>query len=774
MTEFTHHPSPIALVLAGLLAASVVGASYFWARGRAASPIRVGLAMVRWFVLAVLVICLLDPQWVETFQNPRKARVAVLLDTSKSMATHDLGTGRLEAGRTWIQSHLLSDDGSGLDVVSLGFGATLQRLSSLAGASPTGGVSELTGALETLLGSPGDQPLTGVVLVSDGIETSNRDPESIARLYRRQGIPIHTLLTGTTNEPRDVLIKNVTVKRAVPNESPTRISLSVRSPGFRGSVGFLTIRRGKEVLASKEVRLNGGNQVVEMEFTPRQKGFQVYEVSLASTPGEWLASNNRRQFGLEVIDPTIRVLYMEGTPQNSRSPQPEWKYLKDALESDKYIQVTALYRTLGNNGQFLNTVDSDPETGQRIYPVEHPTKGFPRTLAGLLEYDVVIHSDIRISSFTLDQLNSMAMLVEQHGGGFVMIGGNSAFGKGGYHQTILDRLIPVAMSNGNDSEARPVKLQITRQGLAHPIIRFSGTVEETRRVWWDKFPMLYGMNQVERAKPGAVVLAQEGDISGAAFQDANVLIAVQEVGRGRSMAFTSDTTRAWGRDFETLWGEPIRTGSPLTESNSDSRYYRQFWVNAIRWLAAGKAGKTNQPVVVELSQGYCSPGDTITASVRVRDSSQRDIPTAEVSVFVVHGSKTNRAATAKYDAASRCYLADIVPAVDGSMVVTAVAQQKGMRLGEDRQLLVAESVDRELQDLRAKPERMSSIARLSGGRSWNLQTAKRSDLDVVFQEVPPPTVEYKRQPLWDKPWWLGMVLTLLCSEWAIRRWKGLA
>lgn len=256
-----------------------------------------------------------------------------------------------------------------------------------------------------------------------------------------------------------------------------------------------------------------------MEFTPRQKGFNVYEVSVTPQSEEWLATNNRRQFGLEVTDPTIRVLYMEGTPQNKNSPQPEWKYLKDALESDKYIKVTTLYRQLGNNGQFLNTVDADPETGQKIYPVEHPTKGFPRTLAGLLEYDVVIHSDIRISSFSPQQLESISKLVEQHGGGFVMIGGNSAFGKGGYHQTILDRIIPVAMSSANDSEARPVKLQLTRQGLTHPIVNFAGNAEVTKRIWWDKFPTLFGMNQVERAKPGATVLAQEGDVSGAAFQE---------------------------------------------------------------------------------------------------------------------------------------------------------------------------------------------------------------------------------------------------------------
>lgn len=774
MTEFTHLPSSASLAGAGAVVALVIGASYVLARGRAPTGLRLVLAIVRWSIIAALAVCLMDPQWVEKqFQRP-KARVAVLLDTSKSMATQDVPKGRLDSGRTWLQRHLNPAAHPDLELQTLGFGTEVSRLSSLAGASPTGAVSAIASALDVVLTASSEQPVTGVLLVSDGIETSSSDPEAVARLYRRKGIPIHTLATGTTNEMRDVVVENVTVKRAVANESPTRVALAVRSVGFGGKTVTASIRRNKEVLAAKEIRLNGASQRVEIEFTPRQKGFQIYEVTLGSLPDEWLASNNRRQFGLEVIDPTLRVLYMEGTPQNSRSPQPEWKYLKDALESDKDIKVTTLYRQLGNNGQFLNTVDADPVTGQRIYPVEHPTKGFPRTLAGLLEYDVVIHSDIRITSFNNEQLENMAALVERHGGGFVMIGGNSAFGKGGYHQTVLDRLIPVAMSSGNDSEAREVKLQLTRAGLTHPIIQFSGSADLTRKIWWDKFPMLYGMNQVERAKPGAVVLAQEGDVSGAAFQDANVLIAVQEVGRGRSMAFTSDTTRAWGRDFETLWGEQIRQGGGLNEDNCDSRYYRQFWVNAVRWLAAGKAGKTNQPVVIELDQGYCAPKDLVKARIRVRDKVERDITTAEVSVFLVQGNQSNRVATATYDGATKRYVAEVVPPQEGAYTVTAVATQRGTALGEDRQLLVAEAVDRELKDLRARPDVMESIARLSGGTAFSTLDSRPADLDALVKNLPPPRTEYKRTPLWDKPWWLGMILTVLCGEWAVRRWKGLA
>src|SRR5690606_39077005 len=96
----------------------------------------------------------------------------------------------------------------------------------------TGNISALGESLEALLAVPTAEPLLGVVLVSDGIDNSSPLPERIARTYRRKGIPIHTVTIGSTNEMEDVILENLQVKRAVPNESPTRIAFHLRSPGF--------------------------------------------------------------------------------------------------------------------------------------------------------------------------------------------------------------------------------------------------------------------------------------------------------------------------------------------------------------------------------------------------------------------------------------------------------------------------------------------------------------------------------------------------------------
>lgn len=772
MIEFGQALRTSWLIIGVVLLTALLGLSYWWARGNSRRGLRLVLAGLRWMIIAAVVVCLFNPEWVEAIKHQQRARFAVLLDTSRSMGTKDVEPTRLAAGKRWLQDNLTKAAPKGIRLEFYGFNDSVTPLDSLDSVNATGTATGLAGALESVLTVSRDEPLLGVLLCSDGIENMRRDPETLGRLYYRKGIPIHTLTVGTTNDVRDILVENVQVKRAVPNQAPTKIGISLRSYGYRNQSVPVRVLFANQVVASQTVKLKDGEQKFDIDFTPRQRGFQIYEVQVPVQPGEWLTTNNRRVFGLEVIDPRIQVIYMEGTPQQAGSPIPEWKYLKDALQSDPNIHVKTLYREFGGNGQFLNTVDADPDTGEKIYPVEHPTQGFPRALEGLLQYDVIIHSDIRKESFSTEQLQNMARLVEEFGGGFVMIGGHSAFGQGGYHRTILDRIIPVAMERENDSQARPFHLRVPPSALAHPLMAIGATRAETEAIWTTKFPYLFGCNQVDRAKPGAVVLAE--DPSSFNSYGPRLVLAVQNVGKGRSMAFTSDTTRSWGRDFETIWGERINDSLPLVENNCDRRYYRQFWVNAVRWLAAGRIFRTNNPVTLELAQSGCLPGERVAANVKVRDNAFKTISTADVSLLLSSDGRTNPPVKATFDSASQSFTADLMTPRSGDFLVTAIASGKAQKLGEDHQLLVCESGDRELADLRARPELMANLARLSGGKSLSVAQSGGSDMASLFGTPPPETVETRRSPLWDRWWWLGLVLVLLTTEWVTRRLNGMA
>ena len=781
MIHFSYLPDWRWLAGAGVLAALVLLGSYWVAVGRPKWSLRVFLLTLRWLAIASVLVCLLDPQRVEEIRRQQTTQVAILVDTSHSMSLKDVPDGRLGAARSWLGHQLLPACPANVTRSIYTFSQSLEPLLQLDTASPTGGVTALGSALQQLLALPGDQPLAGVIVCSDGIENASGDVLSVAKLYRRKGIPIHTATFGSTQEPRDIVLENVQVKRAVPNQAPTRIAVTLRGPGFTNQMVPVQIRRAGRIVASQDVRLTGGEQRIEMDFTPRERGFQIYEAGIPSQAGEWLTTNNRRAFGLEVADPTIRVIYMEGTPQQPGAPLPEWKYLKDALQSDPHIKVKVLYQTLSQRtegGQHLHTVDVDPQSGEKIYSVSHATRGFPRTMADLLNYDVIIHSDIKKQLFSEEQLQNMARFVEKEGGGFIMVGGNSAFGKGGYEKTIIDRIIPVAMQQFADTAKLTFQMQVPSRALLHPIMAIGATREETRAIWTEKFPRFHGFNRVDRPKPGAVVLGETPPYGGSNPASQNygrkVVFAVQDIGKGRSMAFTSDTTRTWGVEFETLWGERINPSLPLVEENCDSRYYRAFWINAIRWLGAAKIGKTNSPVTLELAQSCSMPNQLTAARIKVRDNESREISGAEVKLVLSAGGTNIVAQPASFDRARLAYTADLRPTAAATYTVTATATLNGQKLGDDQQLLICEGGDLEMIDVRARPNLMAEIARASGGKDLTADPNNTALLASAFGNVPPAALSYHRTPLWDKAWWLAAILGLLTLEWVVRRLRGLA
>ena len=245
--------------------------------------------------------------------------------------------------------------------------------------------------------------------------------------------------------------------------------------------------------------------------------------------GEWLTTNNRRVFGVNVVSPDPCASFTWKAHRASGIT------CADAVESEGHIKVEGRY----------------------------PTKDYPKSLEEMLKYDVIINSDIKKEVFTDQQLLDTVRWVEEYGGGFAMVGGFSAFGSGGYQKTVIDKLIPVSMEHYSDVKWESFKPAFPPGALDHAIMQIGETAAENDVIWKQNFPLLYGYNYVDHAKPGAVVLAQhptEQNQFGPM-----VILAVQEVGKGRTMAFTSDTTVGWVADFETLWGEPLRSGDASFE-----------------------------------------------------------------------------------------------------------------------------------------------------------------------------------------------------------------
>src|SRR5262249_39749618 len=127
---------------------------------------------------------------------------------------------------------------------------------------PMADYTDLTKALRQSMGRLRSRPLAGVVLISDGADTSGRpgfqDWEDTGVAIPTVGFPREVELALAVREPqaeRRVIVHNETV-----------VQVPVSKKGKPALEATVTLRRGREVLATKKVKLPAGDveQVVSL------------------------------------------------------------------------------------------------------------------------------------------------------------------------------------------------------------------------------------------------------------------------------------------------------------------------------------------------------------------------------------------------------------------------------------------------------------------------------------------------------------------------------
>jgi uncharacterized membrane protein len=768
--EFAYNPGWVWLLAAFIGLGVVFYLSYLRGLSRTQPRQRLLLIGLRLTAVAVVVVCLLDPRRVDENREYEPGRIAVLLDNSRSMSWNEGGVTRFDLARNWLENELTPPDG--FNTLTFGFSTNLIAVENPDAMAPRGNATLIGKSLESLWTGSGRNPFSSVVLISDGHDHSADSVEEVARRFGRGRVPIHVLPLGSTNEPPDIVLEHVSVRRPVPQQALTKARITLRSPGLEGQTVPLRIHKDGRILAERMVNLAGSRQQLEIDFHPGERGFQTFTTEIPARPGERMLENNRREFGVTVVDQVLRVIYMEGSGVQRGVFQP--LYLKHALEETPGIETKTLYCDQHGSPPSLHhqVAATDPRNGDKIYRVQHSTLGFPRTLEELLQYDVIVSSDIPKEAFTEEQLKNTERFVTEFGGGFVMVGGHTAFGSGQYNRTVIDRILPVETNLEQDTVSNHFKPLLGPEALHHPLMQIGDSEQANLAIWTQKFPMLLGFNRVDRAKPGAVVLLQHPQVRTRAGPA--VILAAQEIGKGRSMAFTSDTTFLWGDHFQTLWGEPIHANRPLSEQNCDARYYKQFWVNAVRWLSANKFHRDQNLLVLEMARSHGAPGQDLPFTADLFNGAGEKVSDADVVVRLMEGDKEIARVKPRFQEGTGSYRGSIRLDAPGKYVIRASAQITATELAESQALVVCEEMDQEWDDIRAKPELLRDIARWSGGLDLSELEKNPRAIKNALGGAQPFTVKYRRASLWDRTPWLIFLIGLLTAEWVLRRKSGLA
>ena len=697
------------------------------------------LGGLRIAVLLLLVLFLLRPVSTEPGAL-RDAVVPILVDASRSMRLTDVREGRrIDRATAVVRDQILPavETAFQVDVLTVGDGIRQADVSALRSLEPEGSRSDLLSALTEVGQRYASRTVAGVVLVSDGGDTSGRD---IADLAAEIGFPVYAVGIGASQPTLDLQVTGLTAGAAQAAESVVDIDASVVSYG-RGSdpVELRLLEDGQLVDLRRVTPRDDGIPVrAVFQVSPKTDGATLYTVDIAPVAGEVVMENNRRSVLVQPPGRPRRLLMVEGAPGY------EHTFLKRVWTRDPGLVVDAVVRK-GQNDQGEPTFYIQGDARRTV----SLGAGYPVDRRSLFQYDAVVLANIEAESLDPAQLDLTAAFVEERGGGLLLLGSLSLTGPG-LVDSPLEGLLPLDMSpRGRSSGLQAVnapldRATVTRDGLTHPIMQIGVTPAETREQW-EQLPPLGGSVALGRSKPGASVLAVVSGPGG----DTRPLVSVQRYGRGRSMVFAGEAAWRW---------KMLRPAA--------DRSYDRFWGQAARWLSAGATG----PVTVS-AEGGQAPGDVVRLDIYVRDDAYRPVVGADPDVRI--WTPEGRDATIRpvlVDADEGRYAASFEASTAGVYRVEVSADARETQMDPATEWVLVGGVDTELADPRLDAGLLQRLAEATGGDL--LTPADLFSLPQRLQSTAAGVPQQTRE-LWHSIWSFLLVIILLTTEWSLRRAWGL-
>ena len=707
---------------------------------------------VRSCVLIILLFCLLRPV-INTLQvSSQETYLGVLIDDSQSMSIEDVEgniTRRAAVEEVLFDGGLLDELSNSFQVRSFRFDKETQRIAGIDNLSEEGTASSIGQALSYVNDQLNGLPLGGLVLISDGADNSDVDPVIAAQDFGVRQIPIFTLGVGQENIPQDIGIVDVSAAKTVLEGSVFTVEVAVNHQGYEGQEIELSINDGEIIVVSDVVTLGaeGVTRRFELELTPERPELIVYDLNVELQSDEIIGENNSYSFLVDNTEKApLDILYLEGHPRN------EYKFIRRALEGDNSLRL-ATYLQTGPEKYYRQGIESPTEL----------SSGFPTDKEELYQYEAIILGDIEESFFNADQLQMIEDFVAERGGGFLM----SGMVDEDFVSTPIADMLPISLVEENFLPAhlrgglrRGEHLtgelyypRVTNNGEFSPLLRLASEDAENRRLW-QQLPELQGIYVTGRIKPGATVLVEHPLLQ---YQNQAIpVIASQRYGSGRSISVATASTWRWqmmlpsgDQSHETLWRQLLRWLSVSAPERISIDFDREFY----------NVGDEVNVTATVLNDEY-EPDNDATLWMQTEDplAALTDIPMEwDIEKDGVYRSSFTVEEEGVYSMLIDVASAAGNAAADGS---------------EKRAAFVVTPSLREYTNAEMDSGLLARIAEASGGAFFNL--ADSTDIVSAIEFTPNAYSREIQIDLWDRPWLLALLISLLCVDWIARRMKGLS
>ncbi len=710
---------------------------------------RLALSALRLFVWLLLLVALAGPTHVQrTYAQKETRPLAVLLDRSDSMTAADNRGARRadDALRRWRALAPTALETFGATRV-FAFADDFVSLPSIDAPSrlQTGRTRVFGALLRTLAEAP-PGGWGGIVVLTDGLDTS--DAETATALNDTVGTalaaatPIFPLPGRNRFAGGEFLsLRDLTVPARVPPRSTFRLEITLDS--FQSAPRTLPLRLkvGDTWRAPENFRLDAGRHALawSVELPAGAPGVIPLELVAGTAPDA-----PRAHAEVLVAKPaSTRILYYQGAL--------DWGYrfLADILHRDPAFTLTTIFNLAPD--------------GRRRAPSQVETlPDLPDTAAGYNAFDMVVLANAAAAQLSTAQQSALSAWVGNGGVLLFLAPDNDA--TRGFAGSELEKMLPVVFAdaapspgedpNVTDFRERMRQVGGSRESMEVPFAR--DAARNTRPpalsafAWEPGASELFGSDLantsplfanyalVNRAKPGAVVLARHPRDLAPAGSEHAILLAFQRYGRGQSAVLTSDALWRW------------KLNQPSTE-----RGVEKFWQNLLAWLGREHShGLRFDHAPLQAQKGH-------ELLVRIADATGPLTVTASPSETLAKESRLITLVPAGDEKGVRLFR--WTPADDGPWVLSARAAD-----GEPVQhwLNVTARASGENSGLPADETLLENLAQRTGGTllgdtpppAW-LGTAGQTD--ALLNET--------ASPLWHQGWILASILTAYALELVLRR-----
>ena len=744
-----------------------------WGYARSRLPMRLKLTGTALKTLGVLLLCfcLLEPQWVDKKAKPGENFLAVLADNSQGMGIRDAGSATSRAEElTAILKPQPGDWQEALDenfqVRRYSFDARLRTTGDFDSLDFKGRASALVGSTRNLGQRFSGRPLAGILLFSDGNAT---DIESL-----NDGLgqlpPVYPVVMGKRSSIKDISIIDVQVTSSTFEDAPVAIHCQLAATGFPAENIVARLLDAEGTVLDTQRPTLGQALKVKFEVKPDSLGVSFYTVELGQAEQaegqageEATLANNRRIVAVERRKEPYRVLYVAGRPNW------EYKFLKRALDDDPQVDLVGLIRIAkrepkfvfkgregeGGNPLFRGFRGDEEEEGSYDKPIlkrlnvkteDELKDGFPKNAGDLFGYHAIILDDLESAFFMPHQRELIRRAVSERGAGFMMLGGQESFTRGDYENTPIAELLPVYLQrSGTVLPVDNLEYDIERDGWLSQWVRLRKTeADEKDRL--EEMPKFRVLNQVDRIKPGASVMAS---VVGDGNKRMPALV-VQRYGHGKSGAL--------------LIGDMWRWQMAGKNKNED---LPRAWRQIIRWLVADVPSRVQ--LTTKSDSGAAGLGRKLV--VKARNEEFKPLGFANVELSVMPGGDESQAVDLSVDpdgTETGAFESLYIPREEGGYVARAVVRDEdGKTIGDVEAGWASNPAADEFRSLQPNVALMEDLAKRTGGRVLDVSELKEWALDLPTKQS--PVMDSFQTPLWHLPWTFAAALFLLVTEWWLRR-----